>query len=85
MIYRAFKVCIRNRLHQASEIVCIKQEMENIKKILLDNGYPKDVIKQQTSQTTARFSTPKPFGPDKCPIYLQVPWMGEPSTNLVVE
>ena len=56
--------------------------MENNKKILFDNSYPKDVIKQQILRTTARFSIPKPFGPDKCPVYLKVPWMGEPSTKL---
>ena len=44
--------------------------MENIKKILLDNGYLEDVIKQQLSRATARFSTPKPFGPNKCHVYL---------------
>ena len=59
--------------------------MKNIKKILLDNSYPEDVIKQQISQITASFSTPKPFGPDKCPIYLKVLWMGEPSTKLSSE
>ena len=31
---------------------------------------------------TARFFTPKPFGPGKCPIYLKVLWMGEPFTKL---
>ena len=51
--------------------------MENITKILLGNGYPKDVIKQKISRTT-----PKLFGPEKCPFYLKVPWMGKPSTAL---
>ena len=56
--------------------------MKNIKKILLDNSYPKGVIKQQISQTTTRFSTPKPFGPDKCSVYLKILCMGKPSTKL---
>ena len=73
LIHRALKICTRNHL---------KQEMENIKKILPDNGYPEDVIKQQILRTAARFSTPKPFGSDKCPFYLKVPCMGEPSTKL---
>ena len=73
LVYRALKICTRNDL---------KQEMKNIKKILLDNGYPEDVIKQQISRTTARFSTPKPYGPDKYPVHLKVPCMGEPSTKL---
>ena len=40
------------------------------------------MIKKQILQTSLRFFTSKPFGPDKCPVYLKVPWMGEPSTKL---
>ena len=72
MVYRALNICTRNRL---------KQEMENIKKILLDDSYTEDVIKQEFPQT-ARFFTPKPSGSDKCPVYLKVFWMGEPYTKL---
>ena len=66
-------MCTRNHL---------KLEIEKFKKILLDNSYLADEIKQQISKTTARFSTSKPFGQDKCPVYLKVPCMGEPSTKL---
>ena len=56
--------------------------MENIKKIVLDNGYPENVIKQQISRTSARFFTPKTFGPDNYSVYLKVQWMSEPFTKL---
>ena len=56
--------------------------MVSIKKILRDNIYFEDVIKQHTLQTTARFTTLKPFGPDKCPVYLKVSWIREPFTKL---
>ena len=59
---KAFEICTRNRL---------KLEIENYKKILLDNGYPEDVIKQQILQTTAW-----------CPLYLMVSWMSDLSTKL---
>ena len=30
-------------------------------------------------------SSPLRFGPEKCPVYLRVPWIGKPSTNLEKE
>ena len=58
------------------------EEIERIKKILLDNGYPKNIINTQITKKIAQFSTVKQFGPEKCPVYLRVPWIGKPSTNL---
>ena len=57
-------------------------EIERIKKILLDNDYPKNVSNTQITKKIAQFSTLKPFGPVKCPVYLRVPWIGKPFTNL---
>ena len=55
---------------------------QRIKKILLDNGYPKNVINARITKKIAQFSTLKQFGPEKFPVYLRVPWIGKPSTNL---
>ena len=67
-------------------MICTKYrlngEIEQIKKILLDNGYSKNVINAQIAKKIAQFSTLKRFGPEKCPVYLMVPWIGKPSTNL---
>ena len=67
-------------------MICTKRklnwEMERIKEILLDNGYPKNVINAQITKKIAQFSTHKRFGPKKCSMYLRVPWIGKPSTNL---
>ena len=57
-------------------------EIERIKKILLGNGYPKNVINAQIAKKIAQFSTLKRFGPEKCLVYLRVPWIGKPSANL---
>ena len=56
-----------------------------IKKLLLDNGYPKNIINAQITKKIAQFSTLKRFGPEKCPVYLRIPWIGKPSTNLEKE
>ena len=76
LMHRALMICIKRRLNG---------EIERIKKILLDNGYPKNVINTQIATKIAQFSTLKRFGPEKCPVYLRVPWIGKPSTNLEKE
>ena len=54
-------ICTKRRLNE---------EIEWIKKILLDNGYPKNIINTQIAKKIAQFSTLKRFGPEKCPVYL---------------
>ena len=76
LAHRALMICTKRRLNG---------EIERIEKILLDNGYPKNVIKAQIAKKIAQFSTLKRFGPEKCPVYLRVPWIGKPSTNLEKE
>ena len=50
-------------------MICTKprlnEEIEQIKKILLDNGYLKNVINGQIAKKIAQFSTLKRFGPEK--------------------
>ena len=60
----------------------LKQEIDFIKKILLDNGYPEDILLAHISKKTAQFSIAKPFGPEKCPVYLRAPWIGSASQQL---
>ena len=76
MVHRALIICTKRRLNG---------EIERIKKILLNNGYPKNVINAQITYKIAQFSTLKRFGPEKCPVYLRVSWIGKPSTNLEKE
>ena len=70
-------------------MICTKRrlngEIERIKKILLDNSYPKNVINTQITKKIAQFSTHKRFGTEKCPVYLKVPWIGKPTINLEKE
>ena len=39
-------------------------------------------IESQIAKKIAHFFTLKRFGPEKYPLYLRVPWIGKPSTNL---
>ena len=58
-------------------MICIKSklngEIEQIKKLLPDYGYPKNVINTQITKKIAQFSTHDRFGPEKYPMYLSVP------------
>ena len=76
LVHRALMICTKRRLNG---------EIEQIKKILLDNGYPKNVINTQITKKIAQFSILKRFGPEKYPVYLRVSWIDKPSTNLKKE
>ena len=58
------------------------EEIEWIKEISLGNGYPKNVVNAQIANKIAQFSTLKRFGTEKWPVYLRVPWISKPTTNL---
>ena len=70
-------------------MICIKRrfngKIERIKKILLSNGYFKNVVNVQVATKIAQLSSVKRFGPKNCPVYLRVPWIGKPFTKLEKE
>ena len=72
-VHRLLMICTKNKL---------KQEIDFIKKIWLDNGYPEDIVLKHISKKIAQFSTAKPFGPEKCPVYLRAPWIISASQQL---
>ena len=71
--HTALMICAKNKL---------KQEIDFIKKILLDNGYPEDIVLKHTSKKIAQFSIATPFGPETCSVYLRAPWIGSASQQL---
>ena len=73
LVHRALMICTKNKL---------KQEIDFIKNILLNNGYPEDIVLKHISKKIVRFATAKPFGPEKCPVYLRAPWIGSASQQL---
>ena len=40
------------------------------------------IVLKHISKKIARFSTAKPFGPEKCPVYLRAPWIDSASQQL---
>ena len=74
LVHRALMICTKSKLNK---------EIKHITNILLDNGYPESIIINcNISKKIAQFSMPKRFGPEKCPMYLRVPWIGKASIGL---
>ena len=56
-------------------------ELDRVKQPLIENGYPGDVLISCIKQNPANFAAEKPCGPEKCPVYLQLPWIGNVSSK----
>ena len=67
LVHRAFTICSKTKLGP---------ELNKIKQLLIQNGYPADVLLSCINQKLANFAVEKTFGPEKCPVYLKLPWIG---------
>ena len=58
-------------------MICSKtklgSELDKIKELHIENGYPVDVPLSCIYQKLANFTAEKAFGPEKCPVYLKLP------------
>ena len=61
-------ICFKNKLGS---------ELDTIKRIFIENGYPENVISVCIREKVANFVSNKRFGPEKCPVYLKIPWIGD--------
>ena len=59
----------------------LQHELENISSILRNNGYPESIIQITMSKKIALFNRKPKEGPQKCPVYLKLPWIGKISLN----
>ena len=66
-------------------MICSKtklgSELDKIKQLLIENGYPTDVLLSCINQKLVNFAAEKTFGPEKCPVHLKVPWIGNVSSK----
>ena len=58
------------------------RELDKIKQLLIENGYPAVVLLSCFNQKLANVAAEKPFGPEKCPVYLKLLWIGNVSSEL---
>ena len=66
-------------------MICSKTKLDSelgtIKQLLIDNGHPEDVLVSCIKEKLANISSEKQFGPEKCPVYLKLPWIGNVSSK----
>ena len=68
LYHRAFMICSPELLHS---------ETETIKKILIKNGYPLELISRVIKSHDENCRRPKLFGPDKFSAVLKLPYLGK--------
>ena len=65
-------------------VICSKsklqQELDSIRSILRQIGYLEVIINSTISKKIACFYQPVKEGPQKCPVYIKLPWIGNLST-----
>ena len=66
-------------------MICSKtkldSELDTITQLLMDNGYPEDVLISCIKEKLANVSSEKQLGPEKCLVYLKLPWIGSVSSK----
>ena len=66
-------------------MICSKtkldSELDKIKQLLIENGYPVDVQVSCINHKLANFAAENAFGPEKCPVYLKLLWIGNVSSK----
>ena len=66
-------------------MICSKtklgSELDKIKQLRSERGYPADVLLSCINQKLANFAA-KMCGPEKCPVYLRLPCIGNVSSKL---
>ena len=66
----AYKICSKSSL---------QQKLDTIRYLFLKNGYPESVINARISKKILQFQKHSIGGPQRCPVYLKLPWIGETS------
>ena len=72
LVHRALMICSKTKLGS---------ELDRAKQLLIENGYPDDVLISCIKQKLAILAAEKPCGLEKCPVYLKLPWIGNVSSK----
>ena len=72
LVHRALMICSKGKL---------SSELDNIRSIMAENGYPDHVVNSSITKKIRNFRRPPSYGPKKCPVYLHLPWLGAISTR----
>ena len=72
LVHRVLMICSNSKL---------QSELDNIRSIILKNGYPNLVVNSAITLKLKNFNRPVKFGPSKCLVYLDLSWFGTVSTG----
>ena len=72
LVHRALSICLPSKL---------PQKIDFIRSILCFNGYPENLINSRIKRKIEEFKLLPKEGPEKCPVYLKLPWIGNISTK----
>ena len=74
------KIGLIKTLYSRAQKICspeyLSDEINNIKSILKLNGYPEMLVNRVIKSQSTNSNIVKPYGPDKCPILLKLPYIG---------
>ena len=71
LVHRALMICSKDNLDE---------EVQTIKKILAQNGYPERLVARIIENKIKSFQNPlPPKGPSKAPVYMKLPYIGNVS------
>jgi len=70
LVHRAFMTCSKCKLDP---------ELDKIRSILMENGYPEHSIYSSTKRKLQQLNSNPGHTVKKCPVYLHVPWIGHVS------
>ena len=70
LVHRALEICSEEKL---------ASEMNTIRRILRKNGCPEDIINLGIKKKISGFTASKREVPEKCSVYLKIPWIGNVS------
>ena len=79
------KINLINTLVHCALMICsnskLQSELDNIRSIMLKNGYPNHVVNSAITRKLQNFKRPVKFGPSKCSVYLHLSRLGTVSTR----
>ena len=72
LAHRALMMCSKTKLGS---------ELDRVKQLLIENGYPDDVLTSCIKQKFANFAAENRVVLRSCPVYLKLPWIGNVSSR----
>ena len=73
LVHQALAICLLSKL---------PQKLDFIRSILCSNDYPENLINSRIKRKIEELKLPPNEGPEKCPVHLKLPWIGNISTKL---